>query len=558
MYDQLITAFGTQKVQIRQTRPAQKTSQRSELCYRRLFETFQEGIVLLDATTEKITEANPFLTNLLGYENNEMIGKELWQLGIFKNAVETQKALTELQTIGYIRYIDLPLRTKDGNDITVELLGNAYLAGDEKIIQCTIRDVTERRQAEIAMQKRTKTLEEATVTQEEIKKAMLNIMEDLALAKSIIEEKNAKDEAMLASIGDGLICVDVNGKIILMNASAEDMLGYKEKDLLGKEITCLPLENDEGTILSSEDRPTSIALSTRKSIYGTYIVTRNDHARLPVALTVTPIILNNKIIGALDVFRDISRETEIDKAKSEFVSLASHQLRTPLGIIKWYTEALQNEHYIKKSPTIIYSYIQQIHKNSERILSLVRDLLSVSRIEQRQVKNTPNLTDVRLLIREVIEQMRIIAKKKGITLTLTVMPKKLPEIYIDALRLHEVIENLVGNAIAYTLAGGRVEVRAHDAHGHLIIRIKDTGIGISPADQKKLFSKFFRTEQAAKLNPEGSGLGLYVVKAYLKEWGGSLQMESSRKKGSVFTVFLPHSNKNVLKGGDTYEKDLNC
>lgn len=539
MFDHLFTAFRASTASKYSSDREKIKLHYTELRYKRLFETAQDGILILDAVTGKITDVNPFLENLVGYQSDELIGMTLWHVSIFKNIAGSKRAFAKLQTVGYARYMTVPLQTKDGRSIAVEWVSNAYFVGDEKVIQCNIRDITQRRQTEIAIQERTKALEEITKSQEDTKIAMLNIMEDLEMAKTIIEEKNAKDEAMLASIGEGLIAVDVQGKIMILNSSAEAMLGHKEKDLIGKDITYFHLENEEGNALPIGDRPTIIAMDTRKPLHGIYTVIRKDHSKLPIALTVTPIVLNGKIIGALDVFRDISREIEIDKAKSEFVSLASHQLRTPLGIIKWYLEALQNEQYIKKSPAIIRRYLQEISGSSERVLSLVRDLLSVSRIEQQQIKNNPELTDVKSVILKVVKQMRIIAKKKGVSFKLAVRPRSLSALYIDVLRLHEVIENLIGNAIAYTPAGGTVEVSVFEKKGNLIMHIKDTGIGISTADQKMLFTKFFRSERAIRLNPEGSGLGLYVVKAYLEGWGGTLQMKNNRKKGSIFTLCLP-------------------
>jgi PAS domain S-box-containing protein len=125
----------------------------SEERYRRLFETAQDGILILDANTGKITDVNPFLTDILGYSSAEIVGKRLWELGVFKDIRENRMAFTELQTKGYIRYEDLPLRTKDGRSINVEFVSNVYPVCGEKVIQCNIRDITRRRLAEEAREK---------------------------------------------------------------------------------------------------------------------------------------------------------------------------------------------------------------------------------------------------------------------------------------------------------------------------------------------------------------------------------------------------------------------
>jgi PAS domain S-box-containing protein len=310
----------------------------SELRYRRLFETAQDGILILDAYSGKITDANPFLKNLLGYTDAELLGKELWEIGVFKDTAESKTAFRLLQKKGYIRYKDLPLQTKDGRRVDVEFVSNAYMVDTQKVIQCNIRDITDRRKAEILAKSRAEELERVSKSQKQTSRALLNVMEDLRDAKTLIEIEKVKDEAMLASIGDGLIAVDSDLKVMIINKSAEKMLGWKMKDMVGKEITNLPLEDEDGTPLPLHKRPTQIALKTGKTVSTNYFCVRKDKTRFPIAISVTPIKLEGKIIGALDIFRDITKEKEIDKAKSEFVSLASHQLRTPLGIIKWYLE----------------------------------------------------------------------------------------------------------------------------------------------------------------------------------------------------------------------------
>lgn len=396
-----------------------------------------------------------------------------------------------------------------------------------KAVKSNICDITTRKNAEDV--------------QEETKKALLNVMEDLEEAKAVIETEKARDEAMLASIGEGLVAVDNNRKITIMNKTAEEMLGWKMDEAFGQEITCLPIEDEEGHILSLAERPVYIALSSGKKTSASYFIVRKDKTRFPIAINVTPIKLGDKIIGAIDIFRDITREKEVDKAKSEFVSLASHQLRTPLGIMKWYLEALENEDYSKNAPETIRMYLDEIYKNNERVLSLVRDLLSVSRIEQGRVKNTPKIVDVVQKITEIVEQMQIVAHKKEVTLHLEVQDPKIPAINIDPLRFSEVAENLIGNAIEYTLASGTVEVIVKIVENALVISVKDTGIGISETDQKKLFTKFFRSEKAIRHNPEGSGLGLYVVQSYVEGWGGKISFESIEGKGSIFTISIPIS-----------------
>lgn len=376
-------------------------------------------------------------------------------------------------------------------------------------------------------------------SQKHVYEAMLNVMEDLEKAKSIIEIEKAKDEAMLASIGEGMIAVDTRGRVMMMNSMAEEMLGWKIAQLKDKRITQFRLEDERGNLIPLRKRPTTIALSTSESIRATYFFVKKDKTRFPMVITATPIKLEGKTIGLVEIIRDITHELEIDRAKSEFVSLASHQLRTPLGIIKWYLEALVDTEYYRKAPKVIRTYIDEISKSNEQVLSLVRDLLSVSRIEQEQVKNMPTIIDLSTTIADIVKQMQLIAHKKRVAISFRADEVCMPHISIDSLRLHEVVENLVGNAVEYTLPGGSVDVSLHQRDDAYLISVKDTGIGISPSDQKKLFVKFFRSAKAVAHNPEGSGLGLYVVKSYAEGWGGKVSVESAEHKGSTFTLSLP-------------------
>lgn len=502
----------------------------SELRYRRLFEAAQDGILILDSYSGNIVDVNPFLQKLLGYSEKELLGKKLWQIGVFKDIIDSKKAFIELQTKGYIRYKDLPLETKKGKTIDVEFVSNLYDVGNLKVIQCNIRDISDR----INIERK----------QEKTRKAMLNIMEDLEVAKNAMEVAKVRDDAMLASIGEGLIAVDNDGRVMIINKIAEEMLGWKSVELIGKKITSLPLEDESGQIIPFSKRPTTIALHSGQMTKVSHFFVRKDKTRFPIAVTATPIKLGKQQLGLIEIIRDITYETEVDKAKSEFVSLASHQLRTPLGIAKWYLEALENEVYIRNAPDIVRSYLNEIVISNERVLRLVGDLLSVSRIDQRRVKNTPDEINPVNFIKEIIQQMQIMTKTRKVQLKFT-SDNAIPLINIDALRFHEVIENLIGNAIEYSKDKGIVDINVSKVSKSIIISVKDRGYGISQADQKNIFTKFFRTEKAVQLNPEGSGLGLYVVKSYVEGWGGQITAKSDLDKGSTFTISLP-----IMIGGD--------
>lgn len=398
---------------------------------------------------------------------------------------------------------------------------------------------------------RAKELESLGVSQGNAQKAMLNVMEDLEEAKELIEIEKVKDDAMLASIGEGLIAVDNEGQVMIMNRVAEDLLGYSIRDLKGKKLTNLILEDEAGNLIPLGKRPTTIALSSGKITKVAYFFVRKDKTRFPIAITATPIKLDGKAIGLVEIIRDVTHELEIDRAKSEFVSLASHQLRTPLGIMKWYLEALAAEAYFKAAPRAVHDYFDEISRSTERVLALVRDLLSVSRIDQGKVKNVAKQVDLTAVVGAIVKQMQIVAQQKKIKLNLKMESKDPIVIKLDTTRFHEVVENLIGNAVEYTSEKGSVEVRVTKERDSVAITVTDTGIGISAQDQKKLFTKFFRAENAVARNAEGSGLGLYVVKSYVEGWGGKISVKSVLGKGSTFAITLP-----IKQGGESYEENI--
>lgn len=407
-------------------------------------------------------------------------------------------------------------------------------------------DISERKKYEEAANLRNQQLEALNKVQEDTRKALLNVMEDLEKAKDEIGLEKVKYQAILENIGEGFVAIDTKGEIMMMNKAAEALLGQQEAALQGKKMTSLKMTDADGRVIPVSRRPIATVLKAGVTIgpsVGEYYYVNKAKRKFPLGIIVTPIKLNGKTIGAIEVFRDVSREQEIDKAKTEFVSIASHQLRTPLGIAKWYLEAFKEEGYVDAVPKAGQDYIDEVYKSNERVLKVVRELLSVSRIDQGRIKDEPRTIDAAQLVRDVVHEMNPVAARKRLKLSFKATPPQAAPIHIDQLRLHEVIQNLVVNAIEYTPSGGSIAVTAGKKGHELAIRIVDTGIGIAEKDRRRLFTKFFRSEKAALQNPDGSGLGLYMVKSYVENWGGTISVQSREGTGTTFTVTLP------LKGG---------
>ena len=509
-------------------------------------EAAANGVVITDMKGI-IQWVNPSFSKLTGYTYQEVFGKSTKILKSGKQDKRFYQKLWNTILSGKNWHGEIINKKKDGSLYTEEQIITPVKDKTGKITSFIAikHDVTERKKLEEETKRTKEKLEIKNKEIEQSRLALLNAIEDLEEAKKTITIEKAKDEAMLESIGEGLIAVDNERKVMMVNKAAENILDWKGKEMVGRELTSFPLEDEEGHLLPVDKRPTFIAIVTGKTINATYYFVRKDKTRFPIEIIVTPIKLGGKILGAIDIFRDVTHEKAIDKAKSEFVSLASHQLRTPLGIMKWHLEILENDDYFKKAPISIRNHFDEIYKNHDRVLSLVRDLLSVTRIDQGRVKNLPKSANPASVTKKIVEQMQIVAEKKKVALHLKIYDVGMSRIYIDIVRFQEVIENLITNAIEYTAPSGKVDVFVNKVDSSLLISVKDTGIGISPSDQNKLFTKFFRAEKSIEHNPEGSGLGLYIVKSYVEGWGGKISVKSTLGKGSTFIITLPISQKKM-------------
>lgn len=365
-----------------------------------------------------------------------------------------------------------------------------------------------------------------------------------AEATIAVQEKEAQKEqalssALLSSIGDGVLAVDKDGKIIYLNESAERMLRLKAKNAIGKLFYDVwKIYDAQGLPVKRSDRPMQIALENqRRVVESNYMYEASDGYRFPVLVTAAPVMHKQELFGAIVAFHDITAEKRIDRAKSEFISLASHQLRTPLSTIKWYAEALKSGHLgvlnLKQQ-----NYTQVIYDNNERLIELVACLLSVSRIEQRTFKAVPEKTNVVEAIQSVLAGLEQLKKERKIQFNVEI-EEGAKAVMVDSHVLIIILQNLVANAMQYTKVGGEAGVCVKRTRDSILIEVWDHGIGISIPEQRKIFTKFFRSENARSMSPDGTGLGLYIVKSVVEASGGSIRVVSKEGAGSKFSVILP-------------------
>jgi two-component system phosphate regulon sensor histidine kinase PhoR len=370
---------------------------------------------------------------------------------------------------------------------------------------------------------------------------VVGLLISMYIAYKEVEEAKDNTNAILKSIGDGVFVVDNQGIVVLMNKIAERLSGIAIDHAMGKhyydvfhltyeENPHKPFPHIVEKILSRQDYredPTS------------HPVIHNMHGDIPIMLNASPVKdYTGKIIGCVVVMIDMSKLREIERSKDNFLSLAAHQLGSPLGAVRWYTEMLLSGDMGKLTKGV-KDTVSQIEENNQRMVDLVNKLLDVSRIDQKSVRENPKSIQFEKLIEEVIKNLSAHAFQKQIHVSFTPSQSSTTPITFDPDLMREVLTNIIANGIKYNKKDGSVHVMLEEKKDVLEITIKDTGIGIPKSDQDKIYSKFFRASNARKKETDGSGLGLFVAKSYLESWGGSIDFESKEEVGTTFVITIP-------------------
>ncbi len=222
---------------------------------------------------------------------------------------------------------------------------------------------------------------------------------------------------------------------------------------------------------------------------------------------------------------------------AETVSIVSHQLKTPLSVIKGYLEVLISEDLGKLNKEQ-KEYLKNTLENAERMKTLVKDILNVTRIEANKVELNPEPIDLVKLTEGVVKNYSLFARAHNSKISFD-PPKKLPLIEVDSIKIREVIGNFVSNAIFYNKKNGKIKLTLSEKGKNIVFCCKDSGIGISEKAKNKIFQKFYRSEEAIAVTPKGSGLGLFISKAIIKKSGGKIWFKSKRGEGSTFCFSLP-------------------
>jgi PAS domain S-box-containing protein len=503
--------------EIAEREKAEESLRESEVRYRRLFEAARDGILILDAATLKITDVNPFMTELLGYSRAEFLGKELWEMGLFNDKEASRATFREVQKTGYIRYADLPLQTIEGKPWEVEFVSNVYDEDSHQVIQCNIRDSTERK---------------------------------------LTEETRDRLAAIVESSDDAIFSNTFDGIVTSWNASAERMYGYTAAEAIGQHLSfTIPPEYAEelaGILHNLECGARIKHLETMR--------VRKDGSKIDVSISISPVIgIEGRILGASTIARDITERKRAEAAmrakQAELIAMTqqlwqssklatmgelaagiAHELNNPLATVSLRTESLLG-HCADDDPQRVALKI--IEQEVERMAKLVGNLLQFSRRNHRQISTI----DVYQEIENTLEFIEHHLRSHQINLVRE-FADDLPILHADNQQLRQVFLNLLTNASDAITQGGTLTLRVAAGQTErgasaVVIEFADTGMGIKPEDLLKVWEPFFTT----KVEGKGTGLGLAICRRIVEEHKGTINIESEVGQGTTVRITLPATER---------------
>lgn len=404
-----------------------------------------------------------------------------------------------------------------------------------------------RKNVEKRVEEQTKELEKQRKKLEKLLKEAENQKEySERAAEELLKYKLATD-----NVSELIIITNPQGKVLYANNAIKTMTGFTMEEVIGKKAGGKELWGGQMSNTVYEKLWKTIS-QDKKTYLGEVENIRKNGERYDSAISISPVLnKEGEIMYFVGVERDITKEKEIDTMKNEFISLASHQLRTPLSAMKWFLEMLLNGDAGKLNEEQI-KFVTNIDQSNERMIELVSALLNVSRIESGRIIVEPKPTDIRKLVDEVVSEVqnKVDARKQDLQINIS---DEIPEINLDPKLIRNVYLNLLTNAIKYTPPEGKITVDITIKDEDMLTVVKDTGYGIPETEHERVFQKFYRGENVVSLVTDGTGLGLYLVKTIIETAGGKVWFESKENEGTTFWFTIPLSGMEAKKGVVTIE-----
>ena len=453
---------------------------------------------------------------------------ELTQLKRYKeNTEKTLEGLTpvlqKIATGDFSSKIEIP---EEENEFTELLVG----------LQLMINDLAELSDRKDKIQK-----EELQVIKE-TESGLVEEVEDKT--QELIKEK-AHMETIIENFSSGLIEYDSSFSIKRINAAAEKILGIKREDVMDSKVIPENKNQKGRESLAVVSYPVLAKKGKRlsKEAFGEDVSIHELTVDFPSTreLEVVTIPLTNSETGEREGFvkiiRDITKEKEISRSKSDFINIAAHQLRTPLSAVKWVLRMILDGD-VGSLGSSQRKLLDKGYETNEKMIRLVNDLLNVARIEDDRFGYVFKEGNIVEAITDAVDELRLMAEKGDIDLIFE-KPDDIPPFVFDFSKIQLALHNLINNAIKYTRAGGTVRVSLEKNGNEIIGKVQDTGIGIPESQVKQMFTKFFRAENVMRLQVGGSGLGLFIVKDIIARHGGTITVKSIENESTTFTLQIP-------------------
>jgi PAS domain S-box-containing protein len=524
--------------------------------YIREFSAFLPLPVCLVTPAHIIIDINNAFKRMTGYNEGEIIGQQVEYL--FKNKRSFREFVKEVFKRKESK-IEMELLTKDKDIIVVNVSAALRRDIDNNIVGyfLALSDITELKKLQTNLREKVK---ERTRELEEVQKVLIHTLEEAKAAKKKIEIEKNKTAAIIANLLDPVIVVNNQMRIILINPAAERVFNLSHK-VLGRQVKVKKKEefsladfrdiikvqyrvNRINEEISGKYAVEEVIIGTKekgkeKEISPFQVATSDYRGAVQIYKVLTANVCNEKgnCFGVMKIFYDLTREKMIDQLKSEFISIAAHQLRTPLSAIKWAIRLVLDGDMgplnDKQKKVLLRGYI-----SNERVINLINDMLNVSRIEEGKFGYNFTVENFGLLLDEVVKNFSEQIKSKNLKFIFK-RPKRLPTVKMDRKKIKLVLENILENAIKYTPGHGTVELKVSRKGEFLKVEVKDNGIGIPTEEQEKLFTKFFRSQNVVRVQTEGSGLGLFIAYNIIKKHNGEIVCKSDEGKGTTIIFTLP-------------------
>lgn len=482
-----------------------------------------------------VINTNVALENLSGYQVGEITGKILDDL-LFKGKSLEQFLYTLKEKERFAKSTDMTLFRKDGREIDINVTASRRYDREENFIGfflgfsdiTELKDFQERLEEQVEL--RTNTLNRRTEELERSEKALSQSLHDVQNEKDNLQKEKNKTLSIINNFSDGLIYIEKDQTINLANPKFTSFFGITPEQLTGSPLNDFKDHSSLG--------PLVYLLTSEEEVFRQELELPSE---LVLEITATDIVHQEEKVGSIVIAHDVTRERMLEKMKTEFISVAAHQMRTPLAATKWSLELLK-ENKVGELNEEQQLLVSKGYTSATRMIKLVNSMLSADNIHSGAMDYTFAKVNFSDIIQKTITEIQGLAEKRNIRLDFA---QKGQEIITraDEEKMQIVFQNLIDNAVKYTPPGGSVSVNCEEREKDYVFSVKDTGIGIPLHEQTKMFKKFVRAENAVKLETDGSGLGLFISKKIVEDHGGEIWFKSVENHGTTFFFTVPKQEK---------------